>query len=326
MTPPEGTHTEPGEFIDASEFWSLYFQNRIVELRRDATRLAGRYTPTLPSGRSFLYLQDPIAFQISRETLARHDYLADGRLSEIERRPADLAEALARLVDRTYPYRAPPPFGSLRMSEVVERTIADHRWSVEYVELEMIHGSLPALADQLPDTTQQLDAMVWLLGERQSRSSAAPLVALLEGSEQLPQGHKRRLSHSVTSSALEALWKLNDKSVCDRLIAVMEAQEPSPRARFAALFKRLFSTTELLGPELLGDRYLSAEFWRAVLAQGQGFSSGDWDRFDAGSLFWENRHLSCRRLSAGDEALRLLCGDEVSLIATRAQKKLLESG
>lgn len=308
--------------INRRRFWDIYFQNRFVELYRHPSGYSGRCSRERASLRTFLGEPEYEAITITHTEITGHDYDNDGRFAQLKNVPATLHEAVYRLVETSYPYRVPPPFGSKRMSELMAHTALRFMWpDDESLRLDQVHATVRALQSSLPGSSQQLDAVIWLLGERQERMSARTIVDGIVASEQLPGGHKNKLSHSVLSTSFEALVKINNKSVFEPLLAVMDGSQHSGRLRIAALFKRLFSTTHLLSLQALGEDYFSPQYWRREFHPYANFTDIQWDRFDADSLFWETRFQATRRLVHGDATLRKLRDDEVSLVSNLARQK-----
>ena len=307
-------------------FWDLYFQNRFVELTRTTTEVSGKYTRPLHSGQSYFSDRTFDSLKITREQLKSHEYESDGRFSEILKAPRQLNESVQKIMDGSYPYREPPPFGASRMAELMRQLSARFEWPHgSSLTSEVLDRAARSIISQFRhDDGQPLNALLWLLGERRDRLFSDVLVSAIEESERLSKGHKDKIPSSVINTAFEGLCKINDKTFVNRLLTIMDHSEHSGRLRVAALFKRLLSTTQLLSLETLGENFYAVGYWERVISKCAGYSEAQWDRFDAGSLFWDNRYLAAKRLAPGDECLRQLSDDEVSFVRKLAKTNLIQ--
>lgn len=309
--------------IEGRRFWDLYFQNKLVELERTPAELTGKYREDpLPGKSSFSEPRFGLV-AIDRKELKAYDYERDGRFSQLHLAPASLQESIRRIIDRSYPYREPPPVGSEMMSELLQAVAARYDWPEDssVTEETAIRTARSLLSPYRQEDSLALSALLWVLGERRERAYSETMVAVIEESERRPPGHKDRISATAVNTAFEALWKIDDKSHLGRLLELMERSEHSGRLRIAALFKRLLSTARLLSLEAMGEEYYSIEHWRRLIAPYARYSDLDWDRYDARSLFWEIRYLAAKRLPHKDEALRELADDEVSLVRELARRR-----
>src|SRR4051812_49175912 len=101
----------------ASNFWDLYFRNAFLTLERRDGGYRGEVQegpgrPRPPGG----LLREPgrVPVMISFDALRAYDYDGDGRFARIDRRGLDVGAAYQAVVDQTYPYRDPAPFGRAR--------------------------------------------------------------------------------------------------------------------------------------------------------------------------------------------------------------------
>ena len=307
-------------------FWDLYFQNRFVELARTGTDVSGKYAQPIPSGQSYFAARKFDSLRVMREQLKSYDYESDGRFSEILKTPQKLHESVQKIIDGSYPFREPPPFGALRMAELMRQLSKSFEWPQgSSLTSEVLNRSARSITSQFRlEDGQSLNALLWLLGERRERKFTDVLVSAIEESERLSNGHKDKIPTSVINTAFEGLCKINDKSFLNRLLTIMDHSEHSGRLRVAALFKRLLSTTQLLSLETLGESYYAVGYWVRIIQKYADYSEVQWDRFDATSLFWENRYLAAKRIPSGDECLKQLSDDEVSLVRELAKTKLAQ--
>ena len=308
---------------DARLFWDLYFKNRFVELTRGEVEINGKYLHELPPGKS--QFSEPMhgSLTIERDELRRYGYQNDGRFSGILRTPQRPHESIQKLVDRSYPFREPPPFGAERMSELFQQMSDQFGWPQDAsMNAEYFNRSAQSLASPFkPENSQPLSALLWILGEQRERIYSKIMVQVIEESQHLHSGHKDKMPVSTVNTALEALWKTDDKSRLKPLLKIMDDSNHSGRLKIAALFKRLLSTTHLLSLEALGEKYYSAGYWEGLIRPYSNYSDAQWDRFDTKSLFWEIRHLATKRIVAKDEGLKNVVDDEVTLVRELARSK-----
>ncbi len=310
--------------IAADRFWDLYFRDRFLELRRGPAGYSGLVASEGPAGAPAKVLAlepDPVSVAISADALRAHDYAADGRFFLITRRPARIDLAIAAVIDGTYPYREPAPFGKARMAELATM--------VQAMLLMRDDLSLPALEalgaeiveNHAAADGQLLAAIAWFLGEQRQRSSAGTLVAIAG------RGHPRPtarpfVASSTADAALSALWKVNDKA---SLWSLLELADRSPGAirKIAPLCARLLSTETLLGIHALDEAYLRPDHWRSLLEPMRQFTDAEWDMRDCESLFWELRYTAAQRLAPDSRALlAALSRDEVGTVRDAAQARL----
>lgn len=320
MVPPMN---DAREQIGDHRFWDLYFQNKLVELERTPAKITGKYREDPPPVKSSFSEPRYGLVEIDRIRLKAYAYEQDGRFSQQLLAPASLQESIRQIIDRSYPYREPPPVGSEMMSELLRNIAARYDWPDDgtVTEETAIRTARSLISRYRQKDSLALSALLWVLGERRERIYSEMMVAVIEESERRPPGHKDRVSATAVNTAFEALWKIDDKSHLDRLLGLMERSEHSRRLRVAALFKRLLSTTRLLSFEAIGEAYYSAEYWQRLIAPYAKHSELDWDRYDARSLFWEVRYLAAKRLPLKDKALQELADDEVSLVRELASSR-----
>lgn len=309
----------PGESINASRFWDLYFRNAFLTLERHSDRYAGRIysepEEAQPPGGLVRDMVE-VPFEVPLNILREYDYAGDGRFALITQRLGDLNAAIERIVDQTYLYREPAPFGKLRMSELfgkIHRQLI-HRQVTEIPLADLQQELRDMVEHHTADLNQPIAALSWFLGELRERSSSHSLLLVVENSSIAPFARKQ-VHFTALDAAFSALWKVNDKACLWKVLEIMLHTSESGRRKIAPLFARLLSTTELLGLELAGSAYFETDFWASRLEPYRNFTSTDWDYFDANSLFWEIRYLSALRLSTTEvEVLRKLERDEVQTI------------
>lgn len=260
---------------------------------------------------------------IRRDALKLYPYETDGRFAEVKKLPASLSESVRRIIDGSYPFREHPPYGAKRMSELWGQAREQFDWPNDApMSPEMLIRSIQSTVSAFrPEDGQMLNALIWIAGEQKQRVYSKVIMAAIAQSQALPSGHKDKMPASVENTAFEALWKINDKSCCEGILAMMNRAEHSARLRCAAVFKRYFSTTRLLSLESLGENYYSPGFWENMIKSLGPKEPTEWDRFDTKSLFWEIRYLAAMRLDAKDAAIAELLHDEVSLVRDLASKK-----
>ncbi len=314
---------ETPKTTNARLFWDLYFKNRFVELTRGEVEISGKYLHELPPGKSQFSEPQHGSLTIERAELRSYEYQNDGRFSEILKAPQNLQESIQKLVDRSYPFREPPPFGAERMSELVQQMSPQFGWPQDgSMTAEHANRSAQSMASPFKlENSQLLSALLWILGEQRERIYSKVMVQVVEEAQRLPSGHKDKTPLSVVNTALEALWKTDDKSRLEPLLKTMDHSDHSGRLRIAALFKRWLSTTHLLSLEALGENYYSVGYWEGLIRPCSNYSDTQWDRFDTKSLFWELRHLATKRIAAKDEGLKNVVDDEVTLVRELARSK-----
>ena len=171
--------------------------------------------------------------------------------------------------------------------------------------------------------SQPLAALAWFLGEQRMRSSAAALMGIVRNARFNPFA-RAPIASTAVSAAFSALWKVNDKRTLWALLELMPDVSDTGRRTMAPLFERMLSTTELLGAARLGDDYLRPEYWRNLLEPHSAWQATEWDRYDAGSIFWELRHLAATRLPTDDARyLGALSDDEVRTVGDAARARFV---
>ncbi|MET0649849.1 MAG: hypothetical protein ABW208_24835 [Pyrinomonadaceae bacterium] len=317
--------------ISAQQFWDYYFRDLFLRLERAGGGYAGevlsepeRAQP--PEG--LLLLDAPqVRVEVPAGVVREYDYASDGRFARLAERPASIAEAYRAVVEGTYPFRDPAPFGKQRMAELLTqaRTLVP-RGPGEELTLEDFEQTLRlAVEGDAPGLDQLVAALVWFVGERRERASSGVLLLVVQNSSYSPFA-RRRLHFTAVDAAFSALWKVNDKSCLWELLEILPYTSESGARKIVPLFGRLLSTTELLSPDLCGNAYLEPAFWAARLAPLREYADADWDRYDADALFWELRWLAALRLNRGDAGtLRRLADDEVGTVREAAWNSLGET-
>lgn len=307
------------EFDDIAAFWDLYFRNQFVRLERGAAgyRAVTNAEPAAAAPPAGLFRERKLkAIEITFDRLRQWDYAGDPRFARIRERPAaDYAAALKLVIEQSYPYRDPGPFGKERMAELAIglRKELEHGGTPEQLLLKKISEHTPA-------QDQPLAVLAWLIGERRDRASAPALLEVVRNSPDFPFA-AHRLHFTPVAAAFSGLWKINNKEVTPELLAMMENASDSGKRKIGALMERLYSTKELLSYDKCEEGYFDPGFWRKVIPEGR--SLAEWDRADANALFWEIRYLAAERLPAEDRTtLEKLAADEVGTVGEAAKARL----
>jgi len=316
----------PFTLITAERFWNLYFRNAFLTLERRRDKCVGQiYSDSEraqpPGGLLGGSFQVPV--EVAFTTLREYDYTKDGRFALIAKRPASVGAAYEAIINQTYPYRDPAPFGKQRMAELFTEVGMHSMTSPKPLTLEILEQKTLSIVETHVDALNQpLAALAWFLGERRERSSSKALLAIVNNAPFAPST-RRHIHFTAIDAAFTALWKVNDKESLWSIIELMRKTTDAGRRKIAPLLQRLLSTSELLSIEHCGDDYFRPEFWAKLLEPRRGFRPSEWDRFDAESLFWEIRYLSALRLPPTDvEMLRKLISDEVQTVRDAAASRV----
>jgi hypothetical protein len=310
--------------IDAKEFWDMYFGDVFLILERTRSEYRGRIfaQPEKASILGGLFAVNPeIEVIATMAELRDYAYADDGRFGLSRQMSLPVGEAIEQIIQKTYPYRDPPPFGKRRMSELfsdVKREFVQRAPSLPALEA-MVQNKVDDYTDE---KIQPLAALAWFLGQRREISSSKALLAIVRNADFVP--YARRFIHfTAVDAAFSSLWKVNDKFVLFELLELMHEMPAEGWRKLAPLFSRLLSSGQLLSMEQCGSDYFRPEYWGRLLQPRRNFSATDWHRFDADSLFWEIRYLSALRLPTHDaDSLRKLAGDEVSVVRDLALARM----
>jgi hypothetical protein len=307
------------DFVSPAQFWDLYFRGLFVTVEHNAGSWRGqaRSEPSVSGPAAILKKTSFFAFSISDRALRSYDYSHDARFTLVDAVPASVDAAFEAVIDGTYPYRDPAPFGKKRMMELFTMIRCRYHLPDRGLTMEDLERTLSATTTS-PEMIQSTAALLWFLGEQRQRSSSTVVIDVLRNPAYLePTG--AHFPFFVVDAAFSALWKIDDKSKLIILLALMQRSNDAGRRKFAALFERLLSTQELLSPERCGSVWSSPEFWAKIIEPRRNYALADWDRYDAGSLFWEIRYLAATRLNRDAPALRRLTGDEVECVRQQAR-------
>lgn len=313
--------------ISVEQFWDYYFRNAFQTLERKHGQYTGTVLAESADGISkrLFDTSEPEVVSIDMAVLQRFDYRNDGRFSLALKRPTDASVAYTEIVEKTYPYREPAPFGKQRMSELFSEIHMRWHQTPDSITLSGFEEIVIHIVGQYRDSdNQQLAALAWFLGEQRQRSSAKALLAIVNNAGFVPFA-QHPIHFTSVDAVLSALWKVNDKGSMGELLTLMRNASNAGKRKIAPLFERLVSTTELLSQERCGENYLNPEFWERFFAPRSQFTNTEWDRYDTDSLFWEIRLLSALRLSAAESIyLDKLANDEVKVVGDTARKQLLK--
>ncbi|MET0649848.1 MAG: hypothetical protein ABW208_24830 [Pyrinomonadaceae bacterium] len=317
--------------VGAARFWDFYFRDRLIRLERVGENWKGLARPEAARGgvlSSLLSDAEPEPFEVTTAELRAYDYARDARFSALSVAPRPAGEAFGQVLGGTYPYRDAAPFGKQRMSELFallrERCRLPAGSALTPDGLERCLSAL--LGEHSEELNQPLAALVWFLGEMRGRSSSAALLEVVRNSSHLRRGGPA-VHFTAVDAAFSALWKVNDKTRLPELVELMRGADSAGRQKIARLFERLLSKDELLGLDRCGAAYLDPDFWDGVVKPNRGNTPADWDRYDAGSLFWELRWLAAVRVSPDDaETIRRLAGDMVPAVREAAAARAPRAG
>lgn len=305
--------------INPEQFWDLYFRNLFLQLERKNGLYTGEIFAEPDQAQPPLeLLRDvpKVQVEVSFGSLQEHNYSADGRFARITQIPASVSEAYEAVIAGIYPFREPAPFGKQRMAELFTQIrgqfLLSTNGELSLADLEQTLSNM--VENHTPALNQPIAALAWFLGERRERSSSAALLFVVQNSSFAPYA-RHQLHFTPVDAAFSALWKVNDKARLWDILEMMRYTSESGRRKFAPLFERLLSTTELLSFEHCGSDYLESDFWASKLEPGRNFTAADWDQYDADSLFWEIRYLAVLRLPAtNSDTFRKLAIDEVGTV------------
>ena len=317
--------TRQGEALSAEQFWQLYFDDRLLTLRRDQDSyvgLARANSPTV-SPTALLIERDAVSFRVSMPTLRAYSYLTDDRFSRYEASPLGVADAFSGVIEGRYSIRDTAPFSSQRIRELLSAIRVQHILPGDDARLlERLESLVSQLvATRSENANQDIAALAWFLGEQRHRSSAKSLLEVVRQSSYL-HGDASTIHAVSVDMAFTALAKINDKTLLSEMLEVMRLANESGRRRIAALFSRLLSTRELLSIELLEERWTDPEWWTATFEPLRSNTTADWDRFDSTSLFWELRYFSAKTMPRSEPSLQVLAADEVAVVRRVAQTRL----
>ena len=313
--------------INPERFWDLYFRNLFVQLERKN----GLYTGEIFTEPD--YAQPPLGLlrdvdkmqvEVPFSSLQDYNYSGDGKFARIMQIPASVSEAYEAVITGTYPFRDPAPFGKQRMAELFTQIRGQFRLNtIGELSLADLEQTLSHMVENHTQALNQpIAALAWFLGERRERSSSAALLFVIQNSSFAPYA-RHQLHFTPVDAAFSALWKVNDKTRLWDILEMMRYTSESGRRKFAPLFERLLSTTELLSFEHCGNDYLEPDFWASKLEPRRKYTAVHWDQYDADSLFWEIRYLAVMRLpAANSETLRKLALDEVGTVREAADTRL----
>lgn len=312
--------------IPAAAFWDAYFENRLVDWKRGDSGCLGLMRGTPAGGPAALASPPPLAaFTCDFQVLAAYDTRADGRFARLAQQPRSAPEVLAAMIDGSYPYREPAPFGKQRMSELLGEIRARLEAGREARDEAQTRTALATLLVQLVEggdtrSQQAIAALVFLLGELRDGAAVPALLSVVRNADGVPFA-KRVLHFTAVAAAYAALWKVNGKAAVPELLVLMRDADGSARQKMAALFERLFSTGTLLGAYRLREAYLDPAFWAERLQPM--LPPAAWQAVDARNVFWELRWLAALHAGPADAPLlALLERDEVGLVrATAAARR-----
>jgi hypothetical protein len=313
------------QITSSEEFWNYYFKDYFINLKRDKGVYIGEVYEHSSQVSGPLGLIKEIAkkrIEVSSATLKQYDYFTDKRFSLISVLPSNLSKAFTAVLEKTYTYREPAPFGKQRMSELFV-LLEDHYQlnSATDLTISTLEGVLKQMVESYSrEMIQPIAALAWFLGERHQISSAEVLISIIQNSKYM--SNSTYLIHfTAVNAAFNALWKINPKLNLPDLIKLMKDANESGRGKFASLFTRLLSTNEMLSFDYCGKNYLNPDYWAVVVESYKNSTQLDWDQFDTNALFWEIRYLAALRLSPNNVHLMKLLNDEVGVVAELVRQR-----
>ncbi|MDY6994009.1 MAG: hypothetical protein SVR94_15590 [Pseudomonadota bacterium] len=311
--------------ITAEQFWDYYFRDDFINLKRDNNGYMGEIYENTSQSHTPLSLVKEFSkknIEISKTILKKYDYSNDKRFFLISTPTDHLSKAFTAVLEKTYDYRQPAPFGKQRMSELF--VLLRHHYQLNpnnHLTISLLEKTLKQMIESYSkEMIQPIAALVWFLGECRQISSADVLILTVENSKYI-HNSVPSIHFTAVNTAFNALWKINPKLKLPNLIKLMKQANESGKRKFAPLFTRLLSTNEMLSLDLLGNDYLNPDYWAGIIKRYNHNTQLDWDQFDTNALFWEIRYLAALRLPSTDANLIKLANDEVSIIAKTVQQQ-----
>jgi hypothetical protein len=309
--------------IPASRFWDAYFLGQFETLLRsdrscEGTIVIEKDNSGIPK---FFAEREKFNFTIDLPDLGNYPYENDLRFSYVK---IDLkvGTVINEIKNREYGFIDPPPYGKERMAELA--TESSQRFPVLSTPEAQPEDLSAAIEKHIKThhslaSSQEINFLVWLLGEIRASDEAPAIMPIIERSKYLPT-NKKSFHFEVVQSTFHSLWKLNAKSCVNRLIELLDLFNRNGRIQVATLLSRLLSQQKLLSQNLIGDCFSSFDFWSDLIKPYANYKKSEWARFDVYNIFWENRLLTTRLLTRNDLLLERLTNDEVPVVSQAAKR------